>query len=257
MESLRENKEGSDALLMDFRESLDAALDRLRALLEDPPDSPPSWRYRAFTDNIVLGFPMRSPDGEGELGSAAVAISEFILALASRGWCVRGGIAFGNMYIDDDIVFGPALLDAYSTEKEIARDPRVAVHQSCRSLIEMHLSYYGDPFTSPHNGYFAIDSDEVLFVNYLYGIKGLEYSEDEMIEAMTSHAKKTKNSLVEFKDTPTVWSKYSWIARYHNWFATTWNLPARLLIPRGEFEQTPRLLVSGPRPSKSAKRRGG
>jgi hypothetical protein len=63
------------------------------------------YALKAFTDNIVLGWPIRD-DAEIELGQAFSAISWFQFEMVSAGFFVRGAISVGNLYMDDIAVFG-------------------------------------------------------------------------------------------------------------------------------------------------------
>src|ERR1700685_4672116 len=77
---------------------------------------------RAFTDNIVIGRPVKL-DSHIEVAAALNEISYFQLTMAIRGFFVRGGIAIGDLYMDDIAVFGRGLIEAYNAEVRTARDP--------------------------------------------------------------------------------------------------------------------------------------
>src|ERR1017187_2252043 len=62
------------------------------------------YAMKAFTDNIIIGWPLVGygrGDGEAEFGSAFFNISGFQLAMANAGFFVRGAISFGDAYVDD------------------------------------------------------------------------------------------------------------------------------------------------------------
>lgn len=42
---------------------------------------------------------------------------------------IRGGITFGDMYVENDIIFGPALTEAYLLEERNAKVPRVIMRK--------------------------------------------------------------------------------------------------------------------------------
>jgi hypothetical protein len=44
--------------------------------------------------------------------------------------------------MDDDIVYGQALLDAHKTEESLARDPRVILDPVAMKVVHQHLTYY-------------------------------------------------------------------------------------------------------------------
>lgn len=57
---------------------------------------------------------------------AAFNTSLSLLKFLSNGYLVRGGISFGEAYIDDLGFFGPAVEAAYHVEQELAKYPRMA-----------------------------------------------------------------------------------------------------------------------------------
>lgn len=84
------------------------------------------WDLKAFTDNLVIGHPVRQ-DGEPELGRVLMDIAALQLDLAREAFFVRGGVAVGPLYMSQDIVFGAGLLDAPDAEQQ-ADVPRVVLH---------------------------------------------------------------------------------------------------------------------------------
>ncbi len=101
------------------------------------------YATKTFTDNIVIGFPIRD-DAESEMGLAFFHVGLLQLKMARSGFFIRGGISIGELYIDDDIVFGDGLIAAYRIENQLARDPRIVLGESTKKYIKQHLSYYGD-----------------------------------------------------------------------------------------------------------------
>ncbi|WP_374401745.1 hypothetical protein [Niveibacterium sp.] len=119
-------------------EKLHGALERARELLKPTEaislsDTPPKDRFslKAFTDNIVVGWPVKS-DAESEFGDAFSRLAEFQLQMAIDGYFIRGGLSVGPAYVDEIAVFGGALLEAYDGESTLARDPRVVLTQISR-----------------------------------------------------------------------------------------------------------------------------
>jgi hypothetical protein len=78
---------------------LHAALDAGRKWLDPDAELPqlPKDIYviRAFTDNIVIGWPI-DDDAESELGSAFSSLSWFQLEMVNAGFFVRGAISIGK-----------------------------------------------------------------------------------------------------------------------------------------------------------------
>jgi hypothetical protein len=129
---------------------------------------PATWKFNIFTDNIVLALPVSDvQDTEGEIGNALITSGLLQVQLSIRGWFVRGAVCIGDLYMDKDIVFGPALVEAYDLERCTARDPRVVLSEACLKAVERHTQYYAHRHESPQAVDVAIYVDGVGFVNYL------------------------------------------------------------------------------------------
>ena len=211
-------------LLTEFRAALDCAYQHFsdhvteRILgAEQAAKEAASWHVKAFTDNIVIGYPIfaREPDAEAELGSLLLAIRDYQLEMTVRGFFLRGGVSIGELYMDDEIVFGDALIEAYETEQRVARDPRIVISKSAQGYVRQHFGFYGHPAYSPHDEVMLKDTDGQLFVNYL----GATYDDDPESpdwSKISQHRIAVEGSLEKFRENPPIWSKYAWVANYHN-----------------------------------------
>jgi len=176
-------------------------------------------RVVTFTDNIVLAYPIEDNDGESELGMIVSQVADFQLTLAKAGFFVRGAIAIGTLFIDNYLVFGQGLLDAYNAEKNMARDPRIVLTKKTQESVRSHLNYYANPDEAPQVREFFRDSDGQYFVNYLERTMIAEYElgpPDD--ESVINHKNAVETKLDEYLSEPSLWSKYSWVAHYHNYF---------------------------------------
>lgn len=173
--------------------------------------------FRAFTDNIVIGHPIQEGSlGEAELGEVFRELSRFQMGLAMEGFFVRGGISIGDLYMDDAAVFGPALIEAYNAERMLARDPRIVLADSARSAVRDHLEYYAVPEHAQHVQDIREDADSQYFVHYLNAVisGGGYFTEDDL----GTHKATIEDKLKQHERDPVKWSKYMWIANYHNDF---------------------------------------
>ncbi|TWB45846.1 hypothetical protein [Nitrospirillum pindoramense] len=179
----------------------------------------PSFHFiKSFTDNIVIGIPVED-DGELEFGVAVRRLADFQLSLVLSGFFIRGGLAFGLAYVDDYAVYGEALVAAYKGENELARDPRIIVTGTGIDQILSHLKYYGDSDYAPHNTVTKIDLDGQVFIDYLEStILDPSAKSTFDIASIKKHRKIVIKNLKSSKGNPKIWSKYEWVARYHNTF---------------------------------------
>jgi hypothetical protein len=184
---------------------------------DDPYDgSPALWQQKIFTDNVVLGYPIKSRDGEGEFGNLIIQLTYTQMSLALEGFFLRGGFSLGDLYIDDKMVFGDALIDAYKLENEKANNPRIIISDSVMELVKHHITYYAKPEIAPHNDHILIDVDNQPYVNYLVTTIADENYLYE--DALFSHKEIIEKNLKDHIASPRVWNKYLWVANYHNYF---------------------------------------
>ena len=80
-----------------------------------------------FSDTIVISFP---EEKDNEVFLLFDDIQSLIIALIRKGILVRGAISYGKLIHDRNIIFGPALIDAYETEVKAALYPRVILDKT-------------------------------------------------------------------------------------------------------------------------------
>jgi hypothetical protein len=104
-----------------------------------------------FSDNIVISTPVSPTNVPYFLRSIAI----MQLMTASLHFLLRGGITVGDIYHDDEVVFGPALNRAYHLESRVADVPRIVLDPEVLKIGKIegfHAVQNGitflDPFTS-------------------------------------------------------------------------------------------------------------
>ena len=184
-------------------------------------DLPKWWSIKVFTDNIVLGFPIWSGDGEAEFGSTVFTASQYQWQMAKAGFFVRGAMTIGHLFMDDNIAFGPAIIEAHDLEQTRARDPRIVFSDVVRKMIKTHIAFYADPFDSPHNREVLEDADGVLFLNYL-DEANMELENGVALDwdGLAAHKEHIERNLSKYRKNPRIWAKHLWLASYHDWFVS-------------------------------------
>jgi hypothetical protein len=198
---------------------------------------------RAFTDNIVIGYPIKGKgDAEVELGMIFSHLSYYQMIMIINGFFVRGGIGIGNLYMDDTVVYGQGLIDAYNAEQSLARDPRIVLNKSAKDAVEKHLEYYGRTKSAPQVSYFYKDSDGQFFLNYLDTI--IPESGNVYKKELETHKNIIEKKLIEYENNPVLWSKYLWVANYHNFYCSQQNeINDTFMIDLDRFKLSPALIV--------------
>jgi len=209
------------AYLRRLRKVLTDAYARVRTRAElggDTSDIAPAFDIKVFTDNIVIGHPIDALDvamGEPELGDLFSIFIEHQAALAMEGFLVRGGIAYGTHYMDDDVVFGGAFHEAVQLDKT-GGPPRLALTPSAIEVVRYHISFYGAAENSPHYNDLLEDPDGTIYLNYLEAAFQAFPEGGIFFDVIEKHRATVLAGLKEFAGVPRVRSKYEWTARYHN-----------------------------------------
>lgn len=220
-------REATEAKLQQqFLKKIHGALSEGRDWLEDKDFSEEfrsqseydGFALKAFTDNIVISWPIFD-DGELEFGLAFLKLAYFQLTMIEKGFFVRGALSVGNAYVDDVAVSGDALLEAYVGESELARDPRIILTASAVKTARNHLTYYADKARAPHSADLLCDSDGQWFLNYLdCTLLPLEDKREPLYADIMLHKAAVEEQLRGNMPRPAIWSKYAWVAGYHNYF---------------------------------------
>lgn len=97
------------------------------------------YKSLIFSDNCVICFQIKKILSVPALLCHAVAIAQFIERnLLLHGLFVRGSICRGDIYINNNFIFGNGIIKAYELENEVAIYPRIIIDSE---LIEFTLQY--------------------------------------------------------------------------------------------------------------------
>jgi hypothetical protein len=107
-------------------------------------------RVSTFSDNVVVSCPVDSTS----VGVLFTRLSMVQVRAALSGFLIRGGITIGDIFHDERVVFGPALVKAYAIESEVANYPRLVLDREATELAK-HPDLAG----------FAVDEAGVLFLD--------------------------------------------------------------------------------------------
>ena len=169
-----------------------------------------------FTDCVGVGTPVIGSVGiEQALGYTAIGASYLQLLMLDAGFLGRGGMAFGPHYMQEQLVFGPALIDSVDLEKE-TRWPRVALPpEAAERNREVVRTYYSDPEDSPHADQYLVDEeDNAVFVDPLGGWLAEEDDENVANQLLSRQRGVVEAALA--RETGEVFRKWKWLADMHN-----------------------------------------
>ena len=140
-----ESGEGTE-FLRSIKHSLSAAYDKLRKAQTLDGMIPSMFDMKVFTDNIVVAYPLRNQVlvfGEYELGSLLMLFAQMQASLAADGFFLRGAIAAGEHYQDQDIAYGEALLEAVDLDKSGSPPSSLSEKQvATTNIVPLPLGMY-------------------------------------------------------------------------------------------------------------------
>jgi len=121
-----------------------------------------------FSDSIIISF---LENDEGMVFHLLRTIQMLIMRVANNGIICRGAISYGKLVHTQNIIFGPALNNAYKTESTTAIYPRVILDSS---VIEIGKKYASQSsviednslFNKDINIFLNIDSDDKYYIDY-------------------------------------------------------------------------------------------
>lgn len=211
---------------------LHKALNQSRAMLK--PSAAGTFATLWFTDNIVVGCPLDDPDDvEASLGLVSLLSGIFQAELATSSIFARGGISCGQLYMDEYMAFGPALVDSYNLEKYVAIYPRIVLSDALALHAKRHsVSYLGaaELPANKQNADCLITADNKCFLNYLDVLPSISDIEPALV--FGAHKKAIEDCLEKFAGRPKVWAKYCWLADYHDFIVTrSGHLDRRVTTP--------------------------
>ena len=115
---------------------------------------------RIFSDNIAIAVPIKENNVLAAFVSVAVLSGLIQHEFLQYQYLVRGGIAIGDFFADETMIWGNALLDAYYIENEVSIYPRIVIHPA----TAIRLNPVIDELTSK---WIKEDVDGLFFVDYM------------------------------------------------------------------------------------------
>jgi len=119
-------------------------------------------QFKIFSDNIIIAKRLSNDISQRkqDIRSLLMCAGHFqeLSVSDSAGWLLRGGISIGQLFIDNVMVWGDALLKSYYLESVVANYPRIIIDRNIADEI------YQDNILC---GYLRKDFDNLYFLNFL------------------------------------------------------------------------------------------
>lgn len=185
----------------------------------------------AFSDSVVVSEPVESDFNVERMVHYA---SYLQLKFLAKGVLTRGGIAVGEMHHKNGIAFGPALVEAYKLETELAHYPRIVIPPAVEHVAMQSVLRARKQFAHAFVGILRKDVDGVMHVNSLGPLGGpLPYEEvlpdlprptpgQHGVSITPEQSMRARTELVRRAmanrptNNPRAAAKYDWLQHYFN-----------------------------------------
>jgi hypothetical protein len=184
-------------------------------------------RFQTFSDCTVRSVPLDSKSNQknpsGILFHELLNLVHAQYRLIVDGYFMRGGVTIGQISFDDQMVFGPAMVRAYTLEQDFAVYPRIVIDPYVFEVFESDPLMINDIHdVQAEKEYLRQlirrDSDGIYFVDYLRGMMA-EFDEPGMeFDFLRLHKDLIVKNASKDKTLDRVSAKYLWVATYHNDF---------------------------------------
>lgn len=169
--------------------------------------------FTAFSDCFVLSS--RIP--EDPINFSLYQIALICTFLLWSGLFVRGAVVEGNLYHRENVVLGPALLDAYGKEQKEAIYPRIIVSKKLvkKYYHEIEVPELDNIINKWSSTLLRKDEDNICFLDTIFSIPHSlkNADEKEYVELTKNHIEK---EIEENKNKIDILNKYIWFKRYFN-----------------------------------------
>lgn len=186
-------------------------------------------KITTFSDSAVISI---SPTFPSDIVDLIMEIVFLQVGLMKDGFLLRGGITCGLVYHDGDIVFGPAMNQAYKIESEIADMPRVVVCPTVEEkYYELSQSVGNNELNFELSSFLHRFEDHETFVHMLVNPQYLLDEPDDYFSWLENIRRCVIDGLNNTEGK--VLRKYQWLKRYFNSLIMDDEIPLR--VPIGDF----------------------
>lgn len=187
----------------------------------DRDDDIPWTRTTFFSDSVVRVRPYDTKIHDGSLFHELLNLVHAQAELAHRGIFIRGGLTVGKLYLRDNVLFGPAMVQAYDLESKFANYPRIVIDPDVIDAFKTDARLRSDDNSSKEElksvrKLLKRGDDGLYYVDYLYAFR----EEMDDYEEFPLFLTRVKNHIVSnanaAKENLSVLQKYLWAAKYLN-----------------------------------------
>lgn len=159
---------------------------------------------KIFSDNIVIAVPYVKDKGLNSFLAVAMMSAIIQVQFLNHRWLTRGGIASGSYFADNIMVWGTALVKAYSLENSLAIYPRIIIDPD----LVGEIGLTNPKLKSKTEVWIRQGEDRLFFVEYLN-----MYLKDLWINILGLMSE-TEEQIINYRDNLKVCQKWLWFSSY-------------------------------------------
>ena len=161
-----------------------------------------------FSDSIVISFDYTEPS---EIFYTLLDISYVLIGLIEVGVLCRGGVSVGKVIHTTNMLFGPAMNDAYVLESKAANYPRIILSGEIIRLSREYRSSIHQPDVEESyvKSLLGRDSDGMFYIDYVESQDSFDDPEIHYPSHLMRIAEILSVGLQSTK--PDIYVKYSWL----------------------------------------------
>ncbi|MDE0984749.1 MAG: hypothetical protein OSA52_08840 [Yoonia sp.] len=186
-------------------------IENMRLLGADPVDTRQTiggFRSHIFSDYIVMSVDLDS----FTVSKLFVQLAKLTVTLMGEGVWIRGGMSKGLISRRQSTPWGPAIVEAYRVESELAKNPRLALSKSALDFVRNQMDQ------KQEDGLILRDSDGVWSLSPMTWALRSSYGQPPMLTEYL--AMRIKRHLEEAHqqtvDNPGVFQKIDWLCDHWN-----------------------------------------
>lgn len=168
-------------------------------------------RHQSISDAVALSATATAAG----LDAICTAAEELSSRLLRSGYFARGGISKGRLYHGENMVFGPALVEAYRLENEVAKFPRILVPRSIAADGVMYANE-GTHWRKEFDGRFIQASDGPFYLHILRTFSRLARTNTSVVSILKAMRRMIQERFDQSGDTPDHFQKVAWFVSYWN-----------------------------------------
>ncbi|MFI4910123.1 MAG: hypothetical protein ACIAQZ_00505 [Sedimentisphaeraceae bacterium JB056] len=166
-------------------------------------------RIKSISDSIIISFGLDESRMFGDmllgLETIVANVNSIWSFLIKKGYTIRGAIDFGNIYWDEDEIIGPAFINAYQLESNLARISRVVISSKLNEVIKDLSTHFKGDLGQHLIDNFRKDIDGYTICNPTK-LSNNEEERIELINQLKSLKDKAEGALIKEKYTSLIYT---------------------------------------------------